>query len=443
MSDPTSIPFTQGQASKEEFQNAQKLFAEANAFCRLCAKRLTHGLATNDTVLINLSRHGLLKTWKSCFAAVVRANMSFRLGKRTTLYRCMAVANRMASDAPITDKVHVYAKAKSSGGSRVISIFGLHHRAEQIRVQMVLGASFRPRSFQFTLRGVGDAILTCKAAVNAGQLYAAEIDFQDFFGSFTFEKLASVLPLPKRIVEGAVTARRMKHAAQGARHPKGQQHTPSVSLLQQARLGIPQGSICSPIVSAYCVARLAWSETSHATLANYVDNFYLFASSKAELEKAIKELVSALTNLPGGTFTTAIKQKTHLSDGFVILGHRLYLQDGELQVGVSYKNEEAFCGTLNAIECRLDDLVFPPMRAQKRPITVKAEDVILHLAKFYSFGVAWVETFKLCDDVEDFGFLWAESLLKWVAAAGTSLEVIQTAVPFARAPKLSAYGLMS
>src|SRR3546814_10287185 len=77
---------------------------------------------------------------------------------------------------------------------------------------------------------------------------------------------------------------------------------PSIlSLLCAARLGIPQGSACSPIVSDYCMSRIPWSPSSGIALVNYADDFFLLATSIPLLAAGGDMLIDAVSEIPGGT----------------------------------------------------------------------------------------------------------------------------------------------
>src|SRR3546814_2426499 len=78
---------------------------------------------------------------------------------------------------------------------------------------------------------------------------------------------------------------------------------PSIlSLLCAARLGIPQGSACSPIVSDYCMSRIPWSPSSGIALVNYADDFFLLATSIPLLAAGGDMMIDAVSEITGGTF---------------------------------------------------------------------------------------------------------------------------------------------
>src|SRR3546814_4734910 len=104
---------------------------------------------------------------------------------------------------------------------------------------------------------------------------------------------------------------------------------PSIlSLLFAARLGIPQGSACSPIVSDYCMSRIPWSPSSGIALVNYADDFFLLATSIPLLAAGGDMLIDAVSEIPGGTFKLQQLSEGSVHDG---LAFRAEEHTSELQ----------------------------------------------------------------------------------------------------------------
>jgi hypothetical protein len=77
----------------------------------------------------------------------------------------------------------------------------LERLAAQTLVDWVLSASFRPKSFQFTGRGLAPAIAEVKKAIADGCIYVAAIEIEDLYECFDLEMMVARLPLPRSVVE--------------------------------------------------------------------------------------------------------------------------------------------------------------------------------------------------------------------------------------------------
>ena len=385
-------------------------------------KNLQEALAEGQEHYVEEFTEALLFESQSLLACILRANKRLKPHARAPLSRCIALAETLRLDTPINEPVRLHAQEKSGGGFRVLADFGLRHRAAQHAVATTLGERFRPRPFQYTFKGVPQAIVATREAMASGLVYAAELDIQNFFGSFQPEELANELPLPKGVVEHVVIGRHMEAKANPGQGTKSPYAYPShKALLTQARLGIPQGSACSPIVAAYCMSRLKWPQASDTALLNYADNFLLLAPSMARLEEKIGALTDAVSKLPGGHFKLNLIQKTHLTKPLVFLGHALQIKGGAVRIEVSPANWSSLCAKLAQFETPFSS----PTHAMAQANPQKALDL---LARFWAYASAWQDTFQLCDDAAELGRFWIEPLGAYAEAAGFSLEEVIEAV---------------
>lgn len=226
--------------------------------------------------------------------------------------------------SPQTEPVRVYAKQKTSkNGFRAICEFGPKHRIAQRMASAVLGVHYRRKPYQKSDRGVPEAIQEILTRIDSGQVWLAHCDIRSFFPSFKCEGLKSFCPLPCEVVEGVLTGRDMmlKVRATSSYSPK--------AIIEEARLGLPQGASSSPVVAHMVVSRLSASAETLEQLFNYEDDFLVLASTEAELNNRVAELKDAVEQLPGGQFDLAVKSIAHADDGIDFLGHRIVRIDGE------------------------------------------------------------------------------------------------------------------
>jgi len=165
-------------------------------------------------------------------------------------------------------------------------------------------------------------------------------------------------------------------------------------LLLQARLGIPQGSACSPIVGAHIMSRLDWLSMPDVAMFNYVDDFLLLSPSLTILDEAVEKLTDAVADLPGGHFELKRKEKRDARKGLTFLGHRLQIVDGELKTSPT---EQAITDLWRKVE-RLDQtlckMAYGPGNWGKHD---KAEAIEL-LASMTAKMDGWLSAFHECDD---------------------------------------------
>lgn len=155
----------------------------------------------------------------------------------------------------------------------------------------------------------------------------------------------------------------------------------------------------------FCMASLPWSAPKGVVLLNYVDDFLILAQGPEELGVAVKELITAVGELPGGTFKLVLKSKAKVTTGVEFLGHRLTLQsDGTLSISVSHANLEDFWTRLSSLEEKLGPAGFVP----GKPNVAKVKKL---LAQMIAFANGWKSNFVLCDEAAD----WHDQAINQVA----------------------------
>ena len=380
----------------------------------------------------------LLGCPKSHLVFAVEANKKMTARKRGTLEDCLEAAEIMDLGAPVPEVVEVYPQPKKSGGFRVIHSHGLLHRSAQEAVKQVMQPHFRPRPFQYGHVGVPNAIRFIQSGIKADHLFVAKLDVKNFYPSFIGKKLGEELPLPRGTVGHVVIGRHHDYVVGKAnggmssgKSVKGSSGDdvlylgiPDNVVVSQARLGVPQGSTCSPIVGSFCGSKLAWSPTPDVKLVNYVDDYFLLATSAQALEAAIEELVEAVGELPGGHFELVLKSSCHVDDGLEFLGHAIRRIDGVLKTWPAHFNVDHLVGEVMKIDNRISNIVYAPGKFSG----VGSHEVTQLLARMCSKIEGWVSAFSACDDpVRNIKPVIA-GFYEWLGKLNLSLANVESAI---------------
>jgi len=382
-----SVVFVDGVAFKHKMAQSELSAALASVHAARIEAR-----ASVDALKVKLGQapleakslaQAILTSKQVALASAVRTNKRLRPARRATLDRCFAVTANLELEGPVPEPATIHVVPKSSG-FRIVHEFKLKHRTLQDMARRVIECHFVPRPWQYTHRGVHKAIAKAKQQLQTGHVCFATLDIVEHFASFEASKLVNELPIPQGWVEFVVSGR---HLAAGGL--VGPLPVPSDVLLHQARRGIPLGSICSPIVAAYCMSRLSW--TRSAGLLNYADNFLLLAETQGQLESGIGQLFDAVAKLPGGKFQLKLVSQGHASKSFVFLGHELTY----LGKNVSVKPSEcAFQWLLSEPE-KLEVLLSKYGYLLSHQNKQKALELLAHMT---AYATGWFAAFRACDE---------------------------------------------
>jgi hypothetical protein len=405
--------------------DAMKMIEKSRSATKATATALVNSIKSGDESTQVKARQWLMTSPHALLTSAIAANKKLRTAKRQTLEKCLAVPGVLDLNEPIAEVVPVRPKAKKSGGFRMLHDHGLLHRTAQNSVRRIVGTYFVPRSFQYTHNGVQAAIARTKKAIMAGHIYIARLDIKDFYPSFSAEALITELPLNEEAVEHAVIGRHMKvvmdqDKRHGRNHPMSFPHTQD-DLLLLARLGIPQGSGCSPIIGMFCISRLLWAPMPGVILLNYADDFLLLALSETLLSEAVGKLIDAVANVPGGHFDLRLKSTSEINKGFNFLGHHLQLVDANLKTKPTESNLQDLYGTLNPLEEKIGKLTFVPGKIDKAA-------ALTCLASCHAFVEGWKAAFSECDDIERWLSLPSNNLKELLSKVGASPDEMVAAV---------------
>ncbi|MGO9772819.1 MAG: hypothetical protein ACLPSW_25375 [Roseiarcus sp.] len=386
--------------SSENFVAAHAELKAAGAYSKALGRAYANCVVNNDALVWAFLQKQLLKRREAALASIIHAARKLPLKYRPTLDECLSLAPTLG--APSDEIVYVRPEPKKSGGFRAICRFGPINRAKHDLVARAMAPHFKPREFQHSKKGIQFAIAKAKEFGASGFVYAARLDIGDFFGSFELEKLASVLPLPKEVVEYAVMGQHLKLAVSNKGHgfqPLSLTAPLQVHLLHIASRGIPTGAASSAIIALFIVSLLAWSTSAATKLLNWADDFLIFALTPEDLEKEIEKLVSAVAELPGGHFNLKLLQKGPLSKGITFLGHDLRLVNGVVRTRVAPHAWEGIVKRLNELDTHPALMPF----AGKKTDPKKS---LALLAKMLAYAKSWRQAFSQCDDAADvFEFL--------------------------------------
>ena len=393
-----NLPFRHSLPS-QELADVLALIAGARTITNGLTTQLLAGIKANDAGEAAHARDLLINSPEARLASAINANKKLRPDLRQSLERCLAVPALLDFTKPLNEPVPVYPKAKKSGGCRMIHNPRLMHRTGQDIVARIMGAYYVPRPRQFTQRGVQAAVRQIKQLLKMGQAYYARLDIKDFYPSFDPDKLVTELPLPQGVVENVVIGRHMKAELDKEFMKSGYAgssiHHTHDDLLTLARLGIPQGSGCSPIIGSYSLSRLAWPAMPDAHLVNYADDFLLLSESPLPLGKAVGTLTGAVAKLPDGYFDLKLKAEGAISKEFAFLGHRFQFINGALKVSPTLENLEDIWRKVGKIDHALSDLVYAVGKhgAYDKQMAMK------HVAHMVAVVAGWLSAFSECDDV--------------------------------------------
>lgn len=430
------VPFRHN-LSAAELAEAGALIQHARGTTRKMREQLRISIKLGNTGDEEHAKALLLSSQESLLIAAIRGNGKLKPKHRQSLERCLSVPDELTFDAPLNEPVPVRPEPKKWGGVRMLHNHRLYHRTGQHMILKVMGEYFQPRPFQYTMRGVPAAIAEAKKLVNAGYVFAARLDIKDFFPSFDPDQLRLELPLPKGVVEHGVVGRHMKvtmdqETRTGHSCPDS---LPLTYLLLLARLGIPLGSACSPIIGAYCLSRLSWVQIDGVAIINYADDFLLLALSQKQLEKAIGELTGAVAIHPGGHFELKLKQVKNVTKGFEFLGHHLRMKGGELMVTPTEANLQDLWTRLNHLDTKAGKAAYPAGPHS----TVNKKAALALLAEMLTLVEGWTGAFRECDDPTRYQAHAMIILEQWLEQLGVSIGQVKAAQDPSMAYRPSGY----
>ena len=457
----------QTNLSEAEIKVARADIQKGQNLSKSCLSMLAVAVKHKDTQIMHLMTEVLLTHPMILLAASVQANNKVKQNKRCSLEQCFEASKKLNLFNKIEEISEVYPKKKSSGGVRMIHKPSFLHRVAQTAVKNVMEVFFQPRKWQYTHQGVPRAIRHIKERFNSGHHYFCHLDIKSFYEHFQLEELIKFLPLPKEVVENVVSAtcittllsprhgtsdtsdQNMAYSHGQTQTEKGHENDKGEALLYNyplynedkllhiASLGIPQGSICSPIVAAYCVSYLAWNQGPGECVCNYADDIIAQAKTAKAVKNCGKRFMDAVGTLPGGSFTLNVKAIGHVKDGVVLLGHHLILKNGVLKISPSPKAINGLTEKMAKLDVRISKLVF---QLDKSKGMDKAE-IIRNLVYMQAHLVGWAAAFSECDSVKRETDTYQHGIYVWCHTLGYAFGDIAAAVTPDMISQIDIYGL--
>ncbi|MEP0941209.1 MAG: hypothetical protein ABJH63_10265 [Rhizobiaceae bacterium] len=318
--------------------------------------------------------------------------------------------------AKLIYKKHDWACAgqKKTGSLRTLLAFGIHHRARQQQVLLLLkvclGDFERRDQFCVVARGRNGAVQRAIELMQRDTVeFVAECDISNFFpsvgeGTGCFAPalvLQELLPmLPRAVLESTVLA----SGVIAHRALPGGLEAPYREIY--ARTGIPQGSVLSSYLAEFIMSEiLSCAETPPLgdDMIAYVDNIGLFAEDADDIRNRIQLLVASAKGSSFGSFDLRQSQTIrHKSQGFIFLGYYLEWNNDteQVKVEVSDKNKLKLKNSLNSLLARCH----PSSSASRELLAENRRNV----RQSYR---SWIASFSLVPDIDLVGrTLFAEVL---------------------------------
>jgi len=362
-----------------------------------------------------------LDSFDSKIVAACRAGKSFPLHLRPQPTSMVRAARETNVWRLCGERVMLRLEEKKTPGTyRLIYDFGVENRTRQHLVAECLKprVALHPRQYASAGGGTHAAVKAVSEAIEAGSRYVAHADINNFYSSVSPEKLAGVLPLPKRLIETVVLAKAYRlwpgwvedqeslHQEVNKLNTDLASHLEDLHLLHtsvtdefppdfdealggylaEGRLGIPAGSPVSSVVAEALLAPVVEQISNCGVFAQYADDCMVLDTSKEGVELTLQTLRSALKSHPAGPFS--VKEKAYkLGEPFDFLGFRLTPHSGHVVITPTKQNLLKFG---RSFEWRRKQI----LRVQSEP----QRDVLVKRLRV--FVTAWSSAFSLWDGAD-------------------------------------------
>jgi hypothetical protein len=317
-------------------------------------------------------------------------------GSGALLDHCFAIASSLTFDRPFVEPVSVSLAIGDEEDPWYSQDVGLALKAGREMADRILRAYRTERDFQFTGRGIKEAIRSTKANLHHEFTHISVFSISYFFECIDTDALCDALPL-----ERAMT----KHAlGNDGLNMQIAQDSVDVDLhLSRARAGIAREGNCSKVAASICMSRIPWQPMPGVKLINHGEHFLLMATSAETLMEASMSLKPVLTSLPLRELKFTQTDRCHASEGFSFLGHELRIENNRVTTKPSdnvfdESEPEAYLDYI-------DQTVFDEESARKKLLqggesAVEFQQLaIWHLANAISYFDGWLREFGESDDL--------------------------------------------
>ena len=249
----------------------------------------------------------------------------------------------------------LYFKKKPDGGLRPIFKYGVLRAAQQYLVLWVLAPRLRLHAGQYGVPGRDrtDAIEAAKKRIKEGYRWVIRGDIKSCYPSMNGKKVLERLPGPQAVLRQVILPPSEGHLIYPSEH---------AALVDEVRGGLPQGAASTPLVAAAALAPVLNELPDVAVVIVYVDDFAIFAASKAAAVETMNTLRKCLRAAPLGNLELKFCAMRHVSEGFGFLGYDILYEDSG---GVIASPSPA---AFKKLELQLDTVdagLFPDTQAEK------------------------------------------------------------------------------
>jgi hypothetical protein len=276
--------------------------------------------------------------------------------KETQAAKAQEIADQINVNVPCDEKVFIEAVRKGSADYRLTCCYGeLAQARQQLVVDLLRYREGLPHEQTVMNGGIAAAIKRANKNFAAGFRYSAELDIRRCFQSFRTDNLARLLRLPESVVEHVIRINNLVPVPSRTcrtdvlHHLPHDPETPAElfeailgSQWEQARLGLPEGSKLSPIVTEILLSPIVRRlvETRLGRVVTYADNFLLSATNGDHLQALVRILLDELSRHPAGPVSVRDDFATRSpKDAFEFLGYLLTPEENRLRVTWAPKHE--------------------------------------------------------------------------------------------------------
>lgn len=281
------------------------------------------GKRTKD---VKLLRREYMRSRDCLIGNILEASLRRRISERLSFRQILEASTRCQVLKDLPEPVEVFLKAKPDGGYRIIRNFGPIARGAQRMCAKLIEQTFNRQPLQFPGQGhVAKVQKAIQLITTGGYTHVVEIDIVKHYDSFEKAALSRCLPIPGAALEHIVFAASATQVC-----PQ------DITILNDENAiippGLPQGGSASGVIADWSVSHLKVALGPDLVLINHADNFFLFAKSAQALDAGRDALSCAISQLPGGTFTSKVKAHGPCADGFKMLGYMIKVLDENVAV---------------------------------------------------------------------------------------------------------------
>lgn len=289
-----------------------------------------------------------LNTDEAKSVATQLAYRALRRGEKRTPDELKTIARSLDAWKGTTEAVEVRFKRKPNGDYRPIMEFGIENRALQYLILPILRVFAQLQSCQYGMRGNHAAITRVKSLLTEGYVWGTQTDISECFPSFEMERVMSLIPLPKEVVENVIFSKHFNLTSSQlgtmfGPPELGDEESPLiVESLDEARRGIPQGSAVANLVAEMMLALPLASLNASPSVTAFADNTLCLAKDEKSAVSMKETLWAAIKAAPVGLLRPKLVNLVEPGGSFNFLGHHFKWVNGKLEVRPTEEHAHEF-----------------------------------------------------------------------------------------------------